>query len=531
MSEAFAVPRLREPFDVRLRMPGSKSAANRALAAACLRPGPTRLERATACEDVEVMVAGLQALGFDVRWEDRAAGRIHVRGGLPSEGSSEPVEIDCRLAGTALRFLTALAVVVPGRFVLTGDQRMQERPIAPLVRALRLLGAQIEDTDGCPPVRVGPGKARQGRTRLDASTSSQFLSALMLIGPALPGGLDVTLEAPPSSVGYVRLTKRALELQGHAVTLAGLDTGERVRVEPPTSGSSIASTVRIEGDWSAAGVWTVLARLTGSSFADPSLPAATDQGDAGLEAVLDHLGPSGDVDWESGEVPDQVMNLALFAAARRGRTRLRGIGNLSLKECDRLAVLEGELGRAGLRAERAGDGLDIRGGCRPRAATLDPHGDHRMVMAFTALGALADGIRVRTPDCVAKSYPGFLDDYLEVIRPTNRRALRVDGAPDLAAALAEELSRPLAGPGQVTAGDLAPGHGGLVIQEPSVGPPSAGGGAPLVVRTIETRSRPRAHGTPTIDLPGDLDVRAGVDRVRAWLSGLTRLGGGLHGLQ
>lgn len=402
---------LERPFDVELPMPGSKSHANRALIAACLAEGTTVLEGATPCDDVVLLIGNLEKLGFPLAWLDRRAGLLEIQGGLAglAEDVGGAIELDCGLAGTTLRFLTSLACLVPGEWIVTGNERMRERPIGDLVNALSGLGARIEDRDGHPPVRIHGGSLAGGSVVLDASRSSQFLTSLLLIAPALPQGLEVELPGPLTSPTYVELTRTVLADFGATVRQEG--TRFQVEAGPYRSPGRYP----IEGDWSAAGAFEVLARLTSSRFRGTNLMPDSRQGDRLLGGLLDQLEQEGDQEIDCTPVPDQLMNLAVFAASRSGSTRFFGAANLRHKECDRLAVLCRELQRAGIRIEEHEDGVLVHGPSRPRATRFDPEHDHRMAMAFAILGATTAGMEIDRPDCVAKSYPEFFADWRSLL--------------------------------------------------------------------------------------------------------------------
>lgn len=428
---------LRLPFDVSVRLPGSKSHANRAIVAACLARGRTVLRAATPTDDVRSLVENLRRCGFRLNWVDDEQGLLVIDGGLPEgDPSTAPVELDCGLGGTTLRFLVAVASLVPGEWIVTGSERMRERPVGDLVDALRALGADVSANDGCPPVRVRGGRLRGGTVTLDASRSSQFLSALLLIGPELEAGLRVELPRPPTSPTYVDLTRRVLA-----------DFGCPVRVDDLAftvvgSGLRTSGDVTIEGDWSAAGTWLALAELTRSRFRATNLDADSAQGDRLLPVQLALLRREGDLCLDVTDTPDQTMNLAVVAALRDGRTTITGAANLRTKECDRLAVTAAELGKAGANVVETEDGLEIRGPARLRPAALRCHGDHRMAMAFAILGSVAPGISIDDADCVSKSYPGFFRELHVAHRSSRCIALvgmRAAGKTALACALAEEL--------------------------------------------------------------------------------------------
>lgn len=433
---ALTVDPLTLPSDVTLAMPGSKSHANRAIIAACLAMGTTMLTNATPCDDVVALVDNVRKMGFRAQWIDKAPGTLRIQGGVPS--TSGRAIIDCSNAGTTLRFLTALCAVTPGEWVVTGSARMQQRPIGDLTTALNQLGADIEDTKGCPPLRIRGKALNGGIVTLDASKSSQFLSALLLIAPILKNGLTVTIASTLASGVYIALTRRVLQDFGSNCAMRG---GKYV-VRPSRMLSP--GTITIEGDWSAAGAFLVLEELTGSRITLPNIDPRSTQADAKLPEVIRKLRGNGKRAIDCTRFPDQVMNIAVLAAHRKGETILTGAANLRLKESDRLGVLTQELQKAGIRIEEQPDGLRILHSPRLRSATLDPHDDHRMAMAFAILGCLHSKIRITDPGCVSKSYSHFWHD-LKALHDSQRCiaivGMRGAGKSTLGKALAGRLDR------------------------------------------------------------------------------------------
>jgi len=388
---------LRLPFDAVLAMPGSKSHANRAIIVACLAKGHTIIENATPCDDVALLVKNLQKMGFDIRYTDKRNGVLSVCGGIPrNQKIKRFITLHCGNAGTTLRFLTALACVVPGSFQITGDKHMQKRPIGDLVKALKDLGADIKDTHGCPPLYVGSGVIEGGTTQVDVSKSSQFLTSLLLIEPALPKDLLIKISGRKVSKPYIALTEKVLE-----------DFKKKPR------------RYTIEGDHSAAGAFLVLAELTSSRVRFSNLNPLSLQADTKLPQIIKKMRRKGTVTIPCKDIQDQVMNIAVLAAFRNGTTKVTGAANLRYKECDRLAVLTKELKKVGIDIQEHDDGLIICGHAKLKATLLDPHDDHRMVFCFAILGSLHHGIRIKNSDCVRKSYPDFFKD-LESLHGSTR---------------------------------------------------------------------------------------------------------------
>ncbi len=437
-ADVLSVAPLPLPFAATLTMPGSKSHANRAIIAACLSEGQTTIYGATPCDDVALLVTNLRSIGFDIRYTDRKKGILIVRGGVPKKGSyRKPKKLFCENAGTTLRFLTSLACSVPGEFEITGNDAMRKRPIGDLVATLNELGADIEDTNGCPPIHVRGGTLLGGIANLKVQKSSQFLTSLLLIAPMLEKGIAVNLAGSVPSQSYVALTRQVMRDFGVPVQMRDgmMRVSKAAKYRTPRS-------YHIEGDHSAAGAFLVLAELTHSAISFSNLDPHSIQGDAMLPKVIVHMRKKGLMTINCSDIPDQVMNLAVLAAFRDGVTKISGAENLQYKECDRLEVLTNELQKAGIRIEKNPDGVTVRKSTI-RSALLDPHGDHRMAFCFAILGSLHSGIRIKNPGCVSKSYPHFFDDLQSLHsspRPIAIVGMRGCGKSTLGKSLAHALS-------------------------------------------------------------------------------------------
>ena len=431
------------PFDFAPRLPGSKSIANRALVLAALARGTTTFQGLTPSDDVAALVAGLRALGAEIATggaPDAGYGseRAVVRGIPFDRAGARAATIDCGLGGTTARFLLALAAVVPGRWTITGGARLRERPMAELLAALAQLGARIEGDARELPVTIAGGTLVGGRVRLDASRSSQFLSALLLVGAATREGIEVELEGALASAPYVEMTIAVLAMFGVKVERGERGTNDRadgkrgagtaavrafhVAPQPITAPPFFG----VDPDASAAGAWWVLAALTGVAMAAPRRSSIPQPDTALLGAMnqLTHVGPRV---VDVAEIPDQLMNLAVAAAAREGTTRFTGAANLRLKESDRLAVLAEQLGHVGIAITVEPDGIVVAGRSRLRAAALDACGDHRMAIAFALLASLHPGIEVVGRECVTKSDPGFFTELARLREPAAARCIALVG--------------------------------------------------------------------------------------------------------
>jgi 3-phosphoshikimate 1-carboxyvinyltransferase len=394
--------------DATVHLPGSKSLTNRALVAAALAEGTSRLEGPLVADDTGAMVEGLRALGAAIRLEGEVA---VVEGGLRPAG---PVEVDARLSGTTARFLLPVLALGEGPATLDGGPPLRARPMGPLVEAVRSLGASV-DGDALPVTVRGP--MRGGTARLPGDVSSQFLSGLLLAAPRVPGGLRLELTTLLVSAPYVAMTAAVMGAFGAEAHRDG-----NAWVVP--EGRYRARTYAIEPDASAASYFFAAAVLTGGRVTVPELGRGSLQGDLAFLDVLERMGAlveRGDdsttvaagshltgVDVDLSELSDTAQTLAAVAVFADSPTRVRGIGFIRRKETDRLAAVVRELRRCGVMAEETDDGFVVHPGT-PRPAVVETYDDHRMAMSFALLGLRVPGIAIADPDCVAKTFPGFWD--------------------------------------------------------------------------------------------------------------------------
>ena len=399
-------------------MPGSKSDTNRALLLAALAEGVSRLSEPLASRDTLLMRDALRTLGVSIDTEPGPAGSAGtwvVHGPGPQVDPFAGVQVDCGNAGTVARFLPAVAALADGDVRLVGDARMSERPLAPLLNALRTLGARV--TGSAIPCTVhGTGRLAGGAVTVNASSSSQLVSGLLLAAPRYDAGVSVRHAGPPvPSAPHLAMTVDLLRRSGATVT-TGLDTW---RVEP---GPLAALDRAIEPDLSSASAFLAAAAATGGEVCLSNWPEHTHQPGRLLPKLFEALGcsvavePRGlvvrgpgrlrgiDVDLhEYGEAAPTFTALAVLAD---GPSRLRGIAHLRLQETDRLGALASELGRLGARIDVTSDGLAITP-APLHGDTLDPHDDHRLAMAYAVVGLAVPDVQVLNIDTTAKTVPDF----------------------------------------------------------------------------------------------------------------------------
>jgi 3-phosphoshikimate 1-carboxyvinyltransferase len=410
----------RGPLDAVVAVPGSKSLSNRALVAAALARGESRLSGVLGSEDIEAMRAALVALGAEVQALGRHGWRVRGSDGALRAPSGT---LDARASGTAARFLTAIATLAPGPSLIDGTPRLRERPIADLAEALSRLGAEVEvlGRNGCPPVRIAGGGLPGGAAAVDARRSSQTVSALLLAAPYARADVELELvEGALVSRPYVELTLQVMRDFGAE---AGWTPAGRLHVR--AGHGYRGRRYAVEPDASSAAYFFCAAAIAGGRVRVPGLRPDSVQADLGLLAVLEQMGcrvardaegvevtgPDGalaGVDVDMNAMPDAVLALAVTAAFASGPTRIRNVAHLRLKESDRLAALERELGKLGCAARAEADALAIEPGPL-HGAEIATYDDHRMAMAFALAGLRVPGVVIRDPACVAKSWPKYFD--------------------------------------------------------------------------------------------------------------------------
>lgn len=418
MLDPFPITPLGRPIRGRVRPPGSKSLTNRALVVAALAAGESTLRRGLASRDTEVMIDSLTKLGITV---DASTESSHVNVmGCAGRVTSPPAELWLENSGTSIRFLTAFCALGFGRFHLDGNQRMRQRPIGDLVKALNDLGAQVTCDLGndCPPVTVEAGGLPGGSTEVAASLSSQYLSALLMTAPCADDAVQVSVIGELVSRPYIDMTLDVMAQFG--VDVDETDDGV-FRIVPQIYEPREYD---VEPDASAASYFFAAAAVTGGRVAVEGLSQMSLQGDVGFVEVLEQMGCR--VDWQpdvvtvsGGEltgvdvdmnaISDTAQTLAAVAPFANGPTRIRNVAHMRHKETDRISAVVTELRRLGLEVDEFDDGLTIHPGPM-HPATIATYDDHRMAMSFAILGLGQEGIRIADPGCTAKTYPHFFDD-------------------------------------------------------------------------------------------------------------------------
>lgn len=415
-----------------LRVPGSKSISNRVLLLAALGAGTCRIHGLLHSDDTQVMLGALQILGAKFEWED--SGNIlvvHGTGGKFNEmRQEEPIYLSN--AGTAYRFLTTCATLVPtnssGSILLTGNSRMKERPIGPLVSALVEHGCSIEyvENEGFPPLRIKYTGIQGGSMRLAGKVSSQYVSSVLISAPYAKEPLTLQLEEEhPTSLPYILMTTQLMKQFGLEVQQIGSNT-----FVIPTGVYQNPSHVSVEVDASSATYPLAIAAITGGQVTVEGLGSGSLQGDAQFHTLLGQMGcessqtdtstivkgPSSrlravKIDMET--MTDAFMTAVALAAVADGKTEITGISNQRVKECNRIEVMVTELTKMGVKCGELPDGIWVEG--VSDVSTLKPvavecHNDHRIAMSFAVLGCAVSNVIITDKECTDKTYSEFWDD-------------------------------------------------------------------------------------------------------------------------
>lgn len=403
MSESKKVKLVMPAHAIEIVLPASKSISNRALILSALSYSEDAIENLSDCDDTQVMVRALE---------------------------SETNTFDIGAAGTAMRFLTAFLSKTYGEWVITGTERMKQRPIKLLVDALNGLGARIEyvENEGFPPLRIFGCALIGGSIRLNGSVSSQYISALMMIAPYMQKGLTIHLEGKVISIPYIHMTLQMMKQFGAKVVFENNTIS--IEAQPYK-----AIAYRVESDWSAASYWYEMVSLAGKGEVYlPFLNAKSLQGDSKLADLYTQLGvgtrfETGGVtifstgqyvsrfDYNFTDQPDLAQTFAVNCCIKNIPFEFTGLESLKIKETNRVLALINELRKLGFVLTEPAEGALAWKGERttPDAAIkITTYEDHRMAMAFAPVALLHD-IRIADAQVVSKSYPRFWDD-LELLQ-------------------------------------------------------------------------------------------------------------------
>ncbi|HEX2743937.1 MAG TPA: 3-phosphoshikimate 1-carboxyvinyltransferase [Streptosporangiaceae bacterium] len=425
------------PVSARVRLPASKSISNRALVLAALSDGPAAIANPLRARDTLLAAAALRAMGTEIIEETGPRPTWRVAAGSPPAGSQ--VSVDVGNAGTVMRFLPGVAALTSAAVHFDGDARARQRPVGPILAALRQLGTQIDDGGrAAVPFTVhGRGAVRGGTVTLDASGSSQLISGLLLTAPRFDEGIEIRHEGPPvPSAPHIAMTVRMLRAAGADVTesssgAAGSGAGRRPDAWRVRPGRIDLGAITVEPDLSNAGPFLAAALVTAGTITVPDWPQDSLQAAGEILDVLTRMGARCEVsadgltvtgtgrihgiDADLRDVNELAPVLTAVAAMADSPSVFTGLAHTRSHETDRLAALAKEINALGGDITERPDGLQIRP--RPLRAS-EPFGsydDHRMVMAAAVLGLAVPGLQVVNADTVAKTFPGFTDVWAAML--------------------------------------------------------------------------------------------------------------------
>lgn len=409
-----------------VQLPGSKSISNRALLLAALAKGTTRLTHVLECDDTHWMLKALEQLGVAIT-QDTQGYLVEGVGGFftTSKATSEPLELFLGNAGTAMRPLCAALALSDGQYVLTGEPRMKERPIGPLVDALHQLGAEVtyQEQKGFPPLLIQTAKElNTERVVIDGSLSSQYISAILMVLPLLKQDTELILEGEIVSLPYINLTLAMMRDFGIDVQWAD----QRRLIVQGGQHYQSPETYWVESDASSASYFLAAGAISGHCRVE-GVGAKSIQGDKAFADVLIAMGaevtmedyaievrsqPLKGGEFNLNHIPDAAMTIAMVALYAEGPTTITDIGNWRIKETDRLTAMATELRKVGATVDEGEDWIRVTPPEQFKHGKIETYNDHRMAMCFALLAYSEVGVTIHDPDCCSKTYPRFFQDFL-----------------------------------------------------------------------------------------------------------------------
>lgn len=407
---------LKKTLHTEVLIPGCLSYTIRALNLAAMTEGSVKIQNALKSDDTFAMVGVLKTLGINV---EEGADYFTVHGTVDDVKIGE-YTLDINISGRTARTVLALLCIVPGTKILTCKESFKKRPVADLVDGLRQLGAEIEymEKEGYLPVKIKSSTLKAGITKMKGTVSSQYFSAIMMIAPKI-GEITIEVIGDQASKPFIDVTISAMKEFGVEVI-----NNDYKQYKISENSVYKQQTYIVEADAIAASYFWGIAAVTKSTIKVLNLPSTSAQGDVRFADILEKMGcvviKNDKERWvevtgtdelhgitiDMNANPDTVQTLAVIAAYAKGTTHITGIHHLKIKETDRIEAPRKELEKMGVEVKATDDSMTITGG-NPKSAEIDTYGDHRMAMAFAVAGTRTNGIAIKNPGVVSKSFPNF----------------------------------------------------------------------------------------------------------------------------
>lgn len=406
-----------------VNVPGSKSLSNRALLLAALAEGETELTNLLDSEDIEHMLNALTKLGINYRLsEDKTQCVVQGNGG--AFNVAEPLELFLGNAGTAMRPLCAALAASNVDTVLTGEPRMEERPIGDLVDALREADAEVTylKNEGFPPLQIKGKILNGGEMSVDGSVSSQFLTALLMAAPLFSGDVTIRIKGELVSKPYIDITLDTMAKFGVTVKNDNYQTftisGDAKYIAP--------GKFMVEGDASSASYFLAAGAIKGGTVRVTGIGQNSIQGDIRFADVLEAMGatvvwndeyveitgaPLKGVNMDMNHIPDAAMTIATTALFAEGPTTMTNIYNWRVKETDRLAAMATELQKLGAKVEEGHDYIKVWPTDSLKHAEIDTYNDHRIAMCFSLVALSDTPVTINDPGCTRKTFPDYFTRF------------------------------------------------------------------------------------------------------------------------
>ncbi|MCL1114790.1 MULTISPECIES: 3-phosphoshikimate 1-carboxyvinyltransferase [Shewanella] len=411
-----------------INIPGSKSISNRALLLATLAKGTTTLTNLLDSDDIRYMLASLKQLGIQYSLNDDKTVCVVEGNGGPLV-SADAQSLFLGNAGTAMRPLCAALTLGEGEFTLTGEPRMEERPIGDLVDALRQLGADVTylKNDGFPPLTINATGLNGGDVDIAGDLSSQFLTALLMVAPLTKDSVNIKIKGELVSKPYIDITialmkQFGVEVINHQYQRFEIKSGQQY-VSP--------GKVLVEGDASSASYFLAAGAIQGGEVKVTGVGRLSIQGDVKFADALAQMGaqiewgddyiiarksPLTAIEMDMNHIPDAAMTIATAALFAKGTTKLTNIYNWRIKETDRLAAMATELRKVGATVEEGHDYITITPPETLHTAAIDTYNDHRMAMCFSMMAFAECGITINDPDCTSKTFPDYFSQFARLAK-------------------------------------------------------------------------------------------------------------------